>query len=172
MGEVEKNSSVTLPGKGRHTRLLRASPSFKRHARTVVFSALDPTSGHCQPTTQLENPGHSQASLAQSLVVSLHLSSGFWYAQGFVCALQESISPVLWKICNQIPLAFEVKFPVGSQSLCWIPSLGNLMWALELLQQWENSCFGAQKIKSAPVSIFSPSICHEVMGPDSRVLVF
>ena len=31
------------------------------------------------------------------------------------------------------------------------------------------SDFGAQKIKSATVS---PSICHEVMGPDAMILVF
>ena len=29
-----------------------------------------------------------------------------------------------------------------------------------------------QKIKSATVSIVSPSICHEVMGPDAMFLVF
>ena len=29
------------------------------------------------------------------------------------------------------------------------------------------SDFGAQKIKSATVSTVSPSICHEVMGPDA-----
>ena len=46
--------------------------------------------------------------------------------------------PVLWKFCNQIPLGFKVKFPGGSQSLCQIPRLGNLLWALELLQQCEN----------------------------------
>ena len=28
------------------------------------------------------------------------------------------------------------------------------------------------KIKSATVSIVSPSICHEVMGPDAMTLVF
>ena len=28
------------------------------------------------------------------------------------------------------------------------------------------------KIKSIPVSIVSPSICHEVMGPDAMILVF
>ena len=31
----------------------------------------------------------------------------------FVCALQESVSPVLWKFCNQIPLASKVKFSGG-----------------------------------------------------------
>ena len=46
--------------------------------------------------------------------------------------------PILWKFCNQIPLAFKVKFPGGSQSLCLIPRLGNLLWALELSQQCEN----------------------------------
>ena len=29
-----------------------------------------------------------------------------------------------------------------------------------------------QKIKSDTVSIVSPSICHEVMGPDAMILVF
>ena len=28
------------------------------------------------------------------------------------------------------------------------------------------------KIKSVTVSIVSPSICHEVMGPDATILVF
>ena len=44
---------------------------------------------------------------------SLLLSPGSWWAQDFVCALQESVSPVLWKFCSQIPLAFKVKFPRG-----------------------------------------------------------
>ena len=33
------------------------------------------------------------------------------------------------------------------------------------------SDFGAQKVKSATVSTVSPSICHEVMGPDGMILV-
>ena len=41
-----------------------------------------------------ETPGPSQASLAQSLVGSLLLSPGSWCVQSFVCALQESVSPV------------------------------------------------------------------------------
>ena len=32
--------------------------------------------------------------------------------------------------------------------------------------------FGAPKIKSVTVSIVSPSICYEVMGPDVMILVF
>ena len=54
--------------------------------RNVVFGARDPTAGHCQPTPPLETLGHSQASLAQSLVGSF-LSPGSWLMQVFVCAL-------------------------------------------------------------------------------------
>ena len=60
-----------------------------------------------------------------------------WCTQGFVCALQESISPVLWNFYNQIPVAFRKsnKFPGDFQCLCQIHRLGNLLWALELSQQ-------------------------------------
>ena len=51
---------------------------------------------------------------------------------------QGSVSPVLWKFCNQIPLAFKVKFSGCSQPLCQITRLGNLLWALELSQQCRN----------------------------------
>ena len=34
------------------------------------------------------------------------------------------------------------------------------------------SDFGAQENKVSPISIFSSSICHEVMGPDAMILVF
>ena len=47
--------------------------------------------------TSTETSGYSQASLVQSLVGSLLLSSGSWWAHGFVCALQESVSPALCK---------------------------------------------------------------------------
>ena len=45
-----------------------------------------------------EAPGHSQERLGQSLVGSLLPSPGTYCAQAFVCALQESVSPVLCKI--------------------------------------------------------------------------
>ena len=49
-----------------------------------------------QPTPLLETPGHSQASLGQSLVESRLLSPGSWCAQGSVCALQESVWLYTW----------------------------------------------------------------------------
>ena len=64
---------------------------------TVTPSAPYPASGHCWPMPPPETPGHSLASLGQSLLGSLLLSPGSWYTQGFVCSLQESVSPVLCK---------------------------------------------------------------------------
>ena len=55
----------------------------RTYVRTVVFSGPDPMTGHCHLTTLLVTPGHSQASLAQSPVGSLLLSSVSWCTQGF-----------------------------------------------------------------------------------------
>ena len=64
--------------------------SFKSsHAHTATGSAPNPAAGHCRPTPPWETPGPSWASLAQSLMGSLLLSSGSWCTQGFVCALHE-----------------------------------------------------------------------------------
>ena len=80
--------------------------SFKRsHACTATLSAPNPAAGHRQPTPPPETPGHSQASLGQSLVGSLFLSPGSWCTQAFVCACQESVSPVLckfWRLCGGV----------------------------------------------------------------------
>ena len=66
----------------------------KVHAHNGALIAPDPVVDHCQPTPLLEYPGHSQASLGQSLVGSLLRSPGSWSAQRFVCALQEPVCPV------------------------------------------------------------------------------
>ena len=71
---------------------------FKRsHSCTATLSNPNPATGHHQPTTPLETPEHSWKSLGQSLVGSLLLSSWSWCTQSSVCALQESLSPVLCK---------------------------------------------------------------------------
>ena len=50
---------------------------FKRsHALTATLSAPSPAAGHRQLTSLPETPGHSRASLGQSLVGSLLLSPG------------------------------------------------------------------------------------------------
>ena len=145
---------------------------------TVVFRAPDPMAGHCQPTPPPETPGCSQASLAQSLVGSLLLSP--WsLCTGFICALQESVSPVLWEFYNQIPLASKVKFPGGSQSLCQIPRLGNLLWALEdvLLTVQKLLWYNCSPICGSPTwwlyseansDLLQEDLCH--MLPDPGLL--
>ena len=55
-----------------------------------------------------------------------------------LCPPRVSVSPVLWKFSNQIPLTFKVRFPGDSQSLCQIPRLRSLLGCLELSQQCEN----------------------------------
>ena len=76
----------------------KMATSFKMSlAPTAALSAPNPAAGHHQPMPLPEIPGHSQESLGQSLVRSLLLSPGSWWAQGFVCAIQESVSPVLCK---------------------------------------------------------------------------
>ena len=76
----------------------KMATSFERsRAHTATLSAPSPAAGHHRPTPLPETPGHSEASLGQSLVRSLLLSPGSWCAEGFVCALQESVSPVLSK---------------------------------------------------------------------------
>ena len=77
----------------------------KVHFKTATLSASNPAAGHRQPTPLPETPGHSQTSLGQSLVGSLLLSPGSWCTQVFVCALQESVSPVLckfWWLCGGV----------------------------------------------------------------------
>ena len=80
--------------------------SFKRpHAYTATLRACSPAAGHRPPTPLPDSPGHSQASLGQSLVRSLFRSPGSWYTQGFVCSLQESVSPVLckfWQLYGEV----------------------------------------------------------------------
>ena len=67
--------------------------SFKRsHACTATLTAHNPAADHHQPMPPLETPGHSPASLDQSLVGSLLLSPGSWCTQGSVYAHQASIS--------------------------------------------------------------------------------
>ena len=68
--------------------------SFKiSYACTATLSAPEPAATH----TSTRDSWTLTESLGQSLVGSLLLPPGSWCAQGFVCASQESISPVLCK---------------------------------------------------------------------------
>ena len=70
--------------------------SFKgSHAHSAILSAPNCAAGHCQPTPLL-TPGHSQASLGQSLVGSLLLSPGSWCTRFCLCP-PRAYFPVLCK---------------------------------------------------------------------------
>ena len=93
--------------------------SFKRsHASSAALSVPDPAASPCWPMPPLETPVHSRANLGQSLVGSLLLSPGSWCAQGFVCALQESVSPVL---CKFWQLYGGVNSDLLQEGLCHTP---------------------------------------------------
>ena len=74
--------------------------SFKRSpADTALLSAPpSPAAGHRRPTPLPETPGHSQASLGQSLVGSLLLSPGSW------CSQVLSVPP---RVCFPVPWKFR-----------------------------------------------------------------
>ena len=96
---------------------------------------------HCRPLSTYASAWDSWKLTVKSGSVSCAVTAPFSWVLVHTrfCALQESVSPVLWKFYNQIPLAFKVKFPGGSQSLCQISKLGNLLWALELFNGWRTS---------------------------------
>ena len=76
-----------------------------RHTQVYCTQSPCPRSRPLLTTPLPETPGHSQASLGQSLVGSLLLSPGSWCAQVSACALQESVSPVLckfWSLCGGV----------------------------------------------------------------------
>ena len=96
--------------------------SFKRsHAHTAILSAPNPAAGHRRPKPPPETPGHSRARLGQSLMGSLLLSPQSWCTQGSVCALQESVSPVLgkfWQLCGGISGDFLQEGLCHTQGYC------------------------------------------------------
>ena len=48
----------------------------------------------------------------------------FYFIFFFLSPPRASITPVLWKVCNQIPLTFKVRFPKDSQSPFPDPQVG------------------------------------------------
>ena len=83
----------------------------------------------------------SQTFICKSDSVSYGVAAPFswvWvHTRLCLCSPRVSVSPVLWKFWNQVPLTFKVRFPGDSQSLCQSSRLESLLWGVELLQQWE-----------------------------------
>ena len=84
--------------------------------RTAVAGAPDPQAGHYRHMPRLQNT-HRQVWF--SLLwghCSFPLGPGVHKV--CLCPPRVSVSLVLWKFCNQIPMTFKVRFPGDSQSLC------------------------------------------------------
>ena len=98
----------------------------------------------------LETPEHSQASLGQPLVGALLPSPGSWCAQAFVCALQESVSPVLckfWELYGGVNgnlllegLCHTQSYCTQSPCLCSSPLLTHTSTGDTQTQFWLSFC--------------------------------
>ena len=87
--------------------------SSKRTSATCCMTQVCCSQSPCpcgRPLLTHASTGNTQTLKGRSgsvSVGSLLLSPGSWCTQGFVCPVHESVSLVLWKFCNQIPLAFK-----------------------------------------------------------------
>ena len=73
--------------------------------------------------------------------------------------IQTSVGKGMSLLYNTLPRFVIAFFQGASLFISWLQSLSTVI--LE-----------PKKIKSVAVSIVSPSICHEVMGPDAMILFF
>ena len=123
--------------------------SFKRlHASTATLSVPNPAAGHRRPTPQPETLEYSQTSL--DLVRSLLLCPGTLYAQSSVCALPESVSPVLckfWQLYSvlmatsskrayAIPRSAATRAPAPAALHCWFRRHPNTVLSQSLWALW------------------------------------
>ena len=84
----------------------------------------------------------SQAYTGKSGSVSCRVTAPFSWVQMHtrfcLCLSRVSVSPVLWKFCNEFLLTLKFRFPGDTQSTYPIPRLESLLWGLELSQKCEN----------------------------------
>ena len=80
----------------------------------------------------------------------------------------KTIALTIWIfVCKVISLLFNTQ---STFVIVFLPKSKCILfsWLLSL----STVILDPKKIKSVTVSIVSPSICHEVMGPDAVILVF
>ena len=79
----------------------------------------------------------------------------------------KTIALTIWTFAGKVmSLLFNM---LSRLVIAFLPRSKNLL--ISRLQSPSAVTFGAQKIKSATVSTVSPTIYHEVMGPDAMILV-
>ena len=146
---------------------IMGTSSKRSQAGTSTLNAPNPAAGYCRLMPPPETPGHSRASLGHSLVGSLLLSSGSWFIQVSVCALQESVSPVLCKFwglyggvmeassksTHAIPKPAEPRAPVPAAVHCWpIPPQETLRHSFVSVSM-ASLGLGAHKVCLSPLNI-------------------
>ena len=80
----------------------------------------------------------------------------------------KTITLTRWSFVGKVmSLLFKILFRLGT---AFLPRRKHflILW----LQSPSAVILEPKKIKSVSVSIVSPSICHEVMGPEAMILVF
>ena len=102
-------------------------------------------------------------------------ASIFWHSAFFIIQLShpymttgKTIALTRWTFVSKvISLLFNM---LSGLVIAFLPRSKCLL--ISWLQSPSAVILEPKKIKSVTVSIVSPSICHEVMGPDATILVF
>ena len=80
----------------------------------------------------------------------------------------KTIALTIWTIVGKVmPLLFNM---LSRLVTAFLPRSKRLL--ISWLQSPSAVILEPKKMKSVTVSIVSPSICHDVMGPDAMILVF
>ena len=102
-------------------------------------------------------------------------ASILWHSAFFIVQLShpymtigKTMALTRWTFVSKVmPLFFNT---LSRFVIAFLPRSKHLL--ISWLQSPSAVIWGPKKIKSATVSIVSPSICHEVMGLDAMILVF
>ena len=110
----------------------------------------------------LLQPHSSKASILQCSALFMVQLSHLYMTTGKTIALiirtfAGKMTPMLFNTLSRFVIAF-------------LPRSKHLL--ISWLQSPSDVILEPKKIKSVSVSIVSPSLCHEVMGPDAMMLVF
>ena len=106
---------------------------------------------HCSKASILQHSAFFMVQLSQ-----LHMNTGNTIA----LTIWTFVGKVMSLLFNTLS-RFVIAFPPGSKHLL-------ISW----LQSPSTMILEPKKRKSVTASTFSPSICHEVLGPDAMILVF
>ena len=139
-------------------------PPSKGPKHALLIQCPQPWAGHHQPTALPETPGHSQASLCQSLVGSHLLSPGPWCTQRSVCSLAESVSPVLcklWQLSCGLMVTFSKRaYAIPRSTVPRAPSSTAVYcWSIPLQETPKQFCLSLCGVSGSwcTQSLFEPS---------------